>query len=186
MRYSIPLTANRETTIQARGRVLRLVSLGAAPSITLEVQWVNGRAEPFGSVTAGFKLGPAGGEFESIQVVSTVAATIDLMVSGEDFEEDDDDRAGTATASYPGTVAITDAGQQIMAADPAAKRVVIYNAGPSTVAIVRGAAQTYAVSAVKLQAGEILVEERFAGTNQEWRGRCDTAGTATLSVEVTK
>lgn len=202
-RYSITLTANKEQWFPYAGRVLQLVDLGAATSVALAIGWSNAQdAESLGNVTTLFKVKADRG-FKGFLLTSTVGATIDVLVADDDAGFPDTNQVQivtsqlplpvetrnandlAATSSNPAAVAITAAGQQIMAANVNARRVVLRNSGGSPVGISRGAGAAFADCAAVIQPGDVWIEDRFAGTNQAWRGICAAGLSSTIAVEVT-
>lgn len=211
-RQSIILAANIEKRIPVQGHFLQVVDTGLASLVTVKLEWGHNQQDvtEYGNVSRRFKVGPTKKEFRALVLTSTVACTVDVLISDEDAGFDDGGGAtvsidptqlplsvaGTVTVSatadlacthtYPGTVAVTSVGQQLLAADTSMKRVILYNEGPNSVYISRGALAAATVPAVVLVSGGTFIEDRFAGTNQAWRARCNATETASVRVEVTK
>jgi hypothetical protein len=203
-RYSIPLAAGAELKVPYAGQVMQIVTTGTATAVTLSVHWRDkADREEMGSVTNRFKVGP-GRQFSGLTFLASINTTLEILVADSDvgfptaseitldpsqFPLPVDGRSAddlAAVASYPGAVAITSANLQVMAADTDARRVVMHNAGANAIAVYRVTGTTFANAAVRLAAGDTVIEERFAGTNQAWFARCDAGLASTLVIEVTK
>lgn len=193
-RQTVTLEANKEQYLRVRGRVLQFIDLGAASDVTLQMQWGPDRQEleNFGHVPRHFRLGPTLREFWGFTLLATVACTVDFLVSNDHLSglspmpTETTGNGGAEVASNPAAVAVTDAGVELLAANTSAKRVVLYNAGSNPVGISRVVGTTFANCAIVLAAGDTFIEERFAGTNQPFRGRCGTGLASTIAIEVTQ
>jgi hypothetical protein len=198
MRIVIPLIANVPLRQFFRGRCVAIADAGVAGEIDLTLFGRDQQeAEQYGAVGKGFSIFTPESVFSGAELVSTVDATVELIVSAARVELVDGSRGGSpgnalyvsgityedtpaASCANNAAVAVDSTVDALVAASATRLELRLTNIGADPVAI-GAAGLTWAKRAVVLNPGDTWVEVK--GASLAWYGITDAGGSASVTAQ---